>query len=229
MWADEIYARVNEKARGFTIMEIFTHSGDLPPASDSTVSGLYTTQQLAVDTETQGLNTQAHRLCLVQLCAEDGVCHLVKLEAKDYATCTNLKKLLSDTSKQKIFHYARFDVAALQYWLDIEVSPIYCTKIASKLVRTYSQAHGLSTVVHEFLGISLKKEQQSSDWARPHLSESQKLYAASDVYYLHRVKEHLDRMLKREGREELAQACFDFLSHRVEIDGLGHPEDIFAH
>ncbi|MEQ8319831.1 MAG: ribonuclease D [Rhodospirillales bacterium] len=184
---------------------------------------------VAVDTETQGLNLQRDRLCVVQLSAGDGVCHLVQLAQGDYAA-PNLKTLMTDPDVTKIFHFARFDVAIMKRWLDITIRPVFCTKIASKLVRTYTDRHGLKDVTRELLGIELSKAQQSSDWAAADLSEAQQAYAASDVLNLHAIRERLQEMLEREGRAELAQACFDFLPTRADLDLSGWSEsDIFAH
>jgi ribonuclease D len=201
---------------------IHLHKGDLP-------DGLSFTGSVAVDSETQGLNLSRDRLCVVQLSAGDGVCHLVQIAAGQ-TQAPNLKALMEDTSVTKIFHYARFDVAALKKWLGIDCTPVYCTKIASKLVRTYTDGHGLKDVVRELVGVELDKQQQSSDWARESLSPAQQGYAANDVLYLHRVKAQLDEMIAREGRQDLLQACFDFLPVRAALDLAGWGEvDIFQH
>ena len=203
-------------------MRIKLHKNDLP-------DGLSLGPIVAVDSETLGLNPWRDRLCLVQLSAGDGVCHAVQFEPGRYAA-PNLKRLLSDPAVLKLFHYARFDMAMFQHWLGAETRPVYCTKIASKLVRTYTDKHGLKDLVKELLGVDLSKEQQSSDWGAGELSERQLAYAANDVAYLHRLKEALDAMLAREGRTALAQACFDFLPARVDLDLSGWPEtDIFEH
>jgi len=203
-------------------MKIKLHHGDLP-------DGLDLGPMVAVDSETLGLNPQRDRLCLVQLSSGDGVCHAVQFAAGDYAA-PNLVRMLSDPKVLKLFHFARFDVAMFLRYLGAVTAPVYCTKIASRLVRTYTDKHGLKDLVKELLGVDLSKEQQSSDWGAPHLSEKQLAYAANDVAYLHRLKDALDAMLAREGRTKLAQACFDFLPARAELDLAGWPDfDIFAH
>ena len=184
---------------------------------------------VAIDSETLGLNPIRDRLCLVQLSSGDGVAHMVQFTDGKY-DAPNLKKLLNDRAVIKLFHYARFDVAMFRRYLGVITAPIYCTKIASKLVRTYTDKHGLKDIVRELLGTDLSKEQQSSDWGAPELTEKQLAYAANDVAYLHRLKEVLDGMLAREGRTGLAKACFDFLPVRAELDLAGWSEvDIFAH
>ncbi|HUF46055.1 MAG TPA: ribonuclease H-like domain-containing protein [Aestuariivirgaceae bacterium] len=184
---------------------------------------------VAVDTEAMGLNAKRDRLCLVQLSAGDGDAHLVQFDRSGF-DAPRLKALLEDRNIVKIFHYARFDVAMLKAYLGADVGPLFCTKIASKLVRTYTDRHGLKDLVRDMLGIDVSKQQQSSDWGAPVLSDAQKQYAAQDVVYLHELKTRLDRMLKREGREALAQACFAFLSVRAALDLEGWAEeDIFAH
>lgn len=184
---------------------------------------------VAIDTETLGLNPHRDRLCLAQLSAGDGICHAVQFSAGKYAA-PNLKRLLADPKVLKLFHFARFDVAVFQRYLGIVTAPVYCTKIASKLVRTYTDKHGLKDLVKELLNVDISKEQQSSDWGAAELTEKQLAYAANDVAFLHRLKEVLDHMLAREGRTELAQACFDFLPSRVALDLAGWNEtDIFAH
>lgn len=194
------------------------------------MKGLALSPTIAVDTETQGLKVPLHRLCLVQLCGGDDECHLVQLSKDDYDKAPNLKQLLADPKKTKLFHYARFDVWAIEHWLGVVTTPIFCTKIASKLVRTYGARHNLASLVSELLGLELNKQQQSSDWAAPMLSEEQQAYAASDVIYLHRLQARLTQMLVREGKLALAEACFDFLPHRVQLDQAGfEEEDIFAH
>jgi ribonuclease D len=198
------------------------YKGDLP-------DGLNFGRLVAIDTETLGLNPYRDRLCLAQLSAGDGVCHVVQFEADRY-DAPNLKRLLADPKVVKLFHFARFDVAMFQRYLGVMTAPIYCTKIASKLVRTYTDRHGLKDLVKELLGVDLSKEQQSSDWGAPMLSEKQLSYAASDVAYLHKLKDVLDAMLSREGRAEIARACFDFLPVRAQLDLAGWPEiDIFSH
>lgn len=184
---------------------------------------------IAIDSEAMGLNPHRDRLCVVQLSGGDGVCHLVQFEVGT-TEAPNLKRLLEDDSIVKIFHYARFDVLLLKNALGIHVSPIYCTKIASKLARTYTDRHGYKNVCQELAGVQISKEQQSSDWGTETLSEEQLMYAATDVLYLHTVREKLDIMLAREGRTEMAQACFDFLHTRTDLDMAGWLEqDIFAH
>lgn len=202
--------------------KIKLHKGDLP-------EGLTFTQSVAIDTETLGLNPHRDRLCVVQLSSGDGSAHLVQFDGKDYSA-PRLKALLSDASVLKIFHFARFDVAVLAKYLGVNVAPIYCTKIASKLVRTYTDRHGLKDLASELLGVELSKQQQSSDWGAPALTQQQMAYAASDVLHLHALKAKLDEMLKREGRTHLAVAAFDFLPVRAELDLAGYDEmDIFAH
>ena len=203
-------------------MKIHLHKGDLP-------AGLDLGPLVAIDTETLGLNPNRDRLCLAQLSAGDGVCHAVQFAADSYAA-PNLKKLLTDARVTKLFHFARFDVAMFQKYLGVECKPVYCTKIASKLVRTYTDRHGLKDLVRELLNIEMNKEQQSSDWGAAELSEKQLAYAASDVAHLHQLKTILDTMLAREDRTHLAKACFDFLPTRAALDLEGWEEtDIFAH
>ena len=199
------------------------HKGDLPAGIDWGAS-------VAVDTETLGLNPLRDRLCLVQLSSGDGVGHVVQLTPADYATATNLKTLLADPKVLKIFHFARFDVAVIQHYLGIVCAPVYCTKIASRLTRTYTDRHGLKDLCAELLGVDLSKQQQSSDWGREELTREQLDYAASDVLYLHRLRDILDRRLARENRRDLAEACFGFLATRAKLDLSGWDEvDIFAH
>jgi ribonuclease D len=203
-------------------MKIQLHKNDLP-------DGLSLGPLVAIDTETMGLNPQRDRLCLAQLSAGDGVCHAVQFAQGAY-DAPNLKRLLTDSGTVKLFHYARFDIAMFRRWLGVDCRPIYCTKIASKLVRTYTDRHGLKDLVRELLGAEISKEQQSSDWGASDLSEKQLAYAANDVAYLHQLKTVLDTMLAREGRTALAQACFDFLPHRAALDLAGwESTDIFAH
>jgi ribonuclease D len=203
-------------------MAIMLHKGDLP-------DGLDLGPVVAVDTETLGLNVLRDRLCLVQLSAGDGTAHLVQLEAGAYRA-PHLKALLTDPAVLKIFHFARFDVAVIEKYLGVVTAPIYCTKIASKLVRTYTDRHGLKDLVAELLNIELSKHQQSSDWAAADLSQQQLAYAASDVLHLHALKEKLDAMLDREGRRPFAEAAFGFLPVRARLDLAGFADDdIFAH
>ncbi len=203
-------------------MNVDLHIGDLP---DHISFG----ECVAIDTETMGLNPFRDRLCLVQLSAGDGTAHLVRFDQGAY-NAPNLKRLLADPGVTKLFHFARFDVAMLKHYLGADTSPIYCTKIASKLVRTYTDRHGLRDVVKDLLGHEVSKQQQSSDWGDPNLNEAQLKYAASDVLHLHALKARLDGMLAREGRAAMAKACFDFLPVRAELDLLGWAEmDIFSH
>lgn len=203
-------------------MAIKLHRGDLPAGVDFGT-------MVAVDTETMGLDPRRDALCLVQLSAGDGNAHLVQVD-RSSREAPNLKALLENPEVLKIFHFARFDIAVLKAYLGIEVKPLYCTKIASRLVRTYTDRHGLKDLVRELLGIELSKQQQSSDWGAPLISDAQKQYAALDVLYLHEIKARLDQMLRREGREAVAQACFSFLPVRVDLDLAGwREEDIFAH
>jgi ribonuclease D len=203
-------------------MTNFLHKNDLP--ADLQFSG-----SIAVDSETMGLNLIRDRLCLIQISAGDGDAHLVQFEQGKFAA-PNLKKILSDEKIIKIFHFARFDLAAIQYYLKIVVKNIYCTKIASRLVRTYTESHGLKALCDEILGIELSKKQQSSDWGNSEITEKQLLYAASDVLYLHKLKLKLDEMLDRENRMEIFRACMRFLPIRADLDlrGFG-ANDIFAH
>ncbi|HRF09090.1 MAG TPA: ribonuclease D [Xanthobacteraceae bacterium] len=203
-------------------MTIRVHRGDLPNLDD--YKG-----EVAIDTETLGLNPSRDRLCVVQLSAGDGSADVVQIPAgKVHAP--NLAKLLADASKPKIFHFARFDLAVLYKNLGVMPQPVYCTKIASRLVRTYTDRHGLKDLARELLGIDMSKQQQSSDWGAAELTDAQIAYAASDVLYLHQMKAKLDEMLAREGRTALAEACFSFLPTRVALDLGGWPEeDIFAH
>jgi ribonuclease D len=197
------------------------HRGDLP--ADLSLGDV-----VAVDTETMGLNPARDRLCLVQLSSGDGTAHLVQLARGD-AAAPNLKRLLADPKVLKLFHFARFDIAALKRHLGIVAAPVYCTKIASRLARTFTDRHGLKDLARELIGIEISKQQQSSDWGAADLTEEQLRYAASDVLYLHQLRARLDDMLAREGRTELAQECFRFLPARSLLDLGGWPDDIFAH
>lgn len=202
--------------------KIHLHLGDLPKNVKFGAS-------VAIDTEAMGLNNHRDRLCLVQLSDGDGHAHLVQI-APGKVVAPNLKALLTDAKVTKLFHYARFDVAILQHNLGINIKNIYCTKIASRLCRTYTDKHNLATLCRDLLGVELNKQQQTSDWGQAKLTKEQMTYAADDVLYLHRIKEHLDEMLHREGRMKLAQACFDFLPARARLDTEGWPEiDIFSH
>jgi ribonuclease D len=184
---------------------------------------------VAIDTETMGLNPYRDRLCVVQLSGGDGHAHVVQI-AQDQTEAPNLVKLLTDPDRIKLFHFGRFDIAVLQHRFSVVTRPVYCTKIASKLVRTYTDRHGLKNLTQELLGKDLSKQQQSSDWGADDLTKAQIEYAASDVLYLHQLKAALDAMLEREGRTEIAQACFDFLPTRCALDLAGWPEvDIFTH
>jgi len=203
-------------------MTIRLHRGDLPDLSRYTGPA-------AIDTETMGLNPHRDRLCVVQLSPGDGSADVVQI-GKGAADAPNLKALLANTNIVKIFHFARFDLAALYNAFGVMPQPVYCTKIASKLSRTYTDRHGLKDLVREVLNIDMSKQQQSSDWGTQALSDAQLAYAASDVLHLHALRERLDAMLLREGRSELAQACFDFLPTRARLDLQGwETEDIFAH
>ena len=203
-------------------MTVRLHRGDLPDLSRFG-------REVAIDTETMGLDPHRDRLCVVQLSAGDGSSDVVQIPA-EATTAPNLVQLLSDPGVTKIFHFARFDIAVLKQRFGVVTGPVYCTKIASRLARTYTDRHGLKDLVKELLNIDLSKQQQSSDWGQDKLSEAQLEYAASDVLYLHDLKRHLDRMLVRESRMELAQSCFSFLPTRIALDLAGWDEmDIFAH
>ncbi|GAA0863103.1 ribonuclease D [Sphingopyxis soli] len=204
-------------------MTVHFHEEDLP-------EGALGPGAVAVDTETMGLNPLRDRLCVVQISDGSGDEHLVRFGPGSAYDAPVLKAVLSDPDRLKIFHFARFDIAAIQHALGIVTAPVYCTKIASKLVRTYTDRHGLKELVRELLGQEVSKQQQSSDWGAAELSEAQRDYAASDVRFLHAMKDVLDVRLAREGRTHLAQACFDFLPTRAALDLAGWPEiDIFAH
>ncbi|MFC0217065.1 ribonuclease D [Pseudochelatococcus lubricantis] len=203
-------------------MTIRLHSGDLP-------AGIDFGDSVAVDTETLGLNPHRDRLCVVQLSAGDGSADVVQIR-RDGPRPENLIRLLADENVLKIFHFARFDLAVLFHTFGVMPQPVYCTKIASKLVRTYTDRHGLKDNLRELLGVEISKQQQSSDWAAETLSDAQLTYAASDVLHLHALKEKLDAMLAREKRTDIARACFAFLPTRARLDLAGWPEtDIFAH
>jgi len=198
------------------------HKGDLAP-------GIHFGDAVAVDTETLGLSLVRDPLCVVQLSAGDGEAHVVQMDRSSY-DCPNLKALLADPKITKILHFARFDVGMIKRDLGVTLAPIFCTKIASKLCRTYTDRHGLKDVTRELLSVDMSKQQQSSDWGADELSQAQLDYAASDVLYLHALREKLTMMLEREGRMEMAQACFDFLPTRADLDLSGWDEtDIFAH
>ncbi len=198
------------------------HHGDLP-------EGLDLGAAVAIDCETMGLHPHRDRLCLVQMSAGDGQAHMVQV-ARGQDRAPNLERMLADPAVLKLFHFGRFDIAVLEHAFGVRTAPVYCTKIASKLVRTYTDRHGLKYLLSELCGIDISKQQQSSDWGAPELSAAQLDYAASDVLYLHRLRAELDIRLAREGRTALAQACFDFLPERAALDLAGWPEqDIFAH
>ena len=203
-------------------MTVYYHKGDLP--ADVDLGNL-----VAIDTETLGLSLTRDALCVVQLSSGDGNAHVVQMLRPEY-DCPNLKKMLRNPEVEKIFHFARFDVDMVKKYLGVTLAPVFCTKIASKLCRTYTDRHGLKDVTRELLGIDMNKQQQSSDWAAEELTKAQLDYAASDVLHLHALREKLIFKLEREGRMEMAKACFDFLPVRADLDLAGWPEtDIFAH
>ena len=203
-------------------MAVFLYKGDLP-------ASVQFTGDVAVDTEAMGLKNHRDRLCLVQLSDGNGDAHLVQFAVGEYHA-PNLVALLENPTQTKLFHFARFDVAILKHYLGARVAPIYCTKIASKLCRTYTDRHGFKDICRELISVEISKHQQSSDWGADTLTTEQMDYAAADVLYLHRLREKLDAMLAREGRSQLAQACFDFIPTRAELDLLGWEEpDIFHH
>ncbi|MDE0538660.1 MAG: ribonuclease D [Rhodospirillales bacterium] len=203
-------------------MTVELYQGDLPV-------GLDLGETVAVDTETLGLNPQRDRLCLVQLSSGDGNAHLVQLSNGNY-DAPNLKRLLEAETVTKLFHFGRFDIAMIKRYLGVVCRPVYCTKIASKLSRTYTDRHGLKDLCMELIDVDLSKQQQQSDWGAAELTPEQLEYAASDVLYLHRLKQSLDERLAREGRTALAEACFEFLPHRAELDLAGwEDQDIFSH
>ena len=203
-------------------MTIFFHKNDLPV-------NINFTNSVAIDTETMGLNILRDRLCLLQISGGDGNAHVIQFEQNKY-DAPNLKKILSDESIEKIFHFARFDLASIKHYLNVEVKNIYCTKIASKLIRTYTDSHGLKSICEELLGVEISKKQQSSDWGNGEISEKQLEYAASDVLYLHALKEKLNKMLIRENRFKAFELCIEFLPMRVNLDLQGFAStDIFAH
>ncbi len=204
-------------------MSIFFYEEDLP-------AGVLADGPVAVDTETMGLITPRDRLCLLQISDGKGDEHLVRFGPDSDFAAPNLRAVLADPARLKLFHFARFDLAAIEHYLHVTAAPVFCTKIASRLVRTYTDRHGLKELVREMLSTDISKQQQSSDWGGPNLSDAQKDYAASDVRYLHRLHEQFVVRLEREGRTAMAQACFDFLPHRARLDLLGWPEiDIFGH
>ena len=204
-------------------MSVYLHEEDLP-------DGVLAPGPVAVDTEAMGLLPGRDRLCLVQIADGGGDEHLVRFGARSDFAAPRLKAILADPGRLKLYHFARFDLAAIRAYLGIVAAPVYCTKTASRLVRTYTDRHGLKDLVRELLGHEISKQQQTSDWGADELSDAQKEYAASDVRYLHGLKAKLDERLAREDRLALAQACFDFLPHRALLDLAGWPEvDIFAH
>ena len=204
-------------------MAVYLHEEDLP-------EGVLAPGPVAVDTETMGLITPRDRLCVVQISDGQGDEHLVRFAPGSRFAAPNLKAVLADPARLKLYHFARFDLAAIEHYLGVVAAPVFCTKIASKLVRTYTDRHGLKDLVRELLGKELSKQQQSSDWGAPELSDPQKEYAASDVRYLHAMHTILVERLARENRSEIAQACFDFLPARARLDLAGWPDhDIFSH
>ncbi|MBT2135446.1 ribonuclease D [Croceibacterium sp. LX-88] len=204
-------------------MAIYFHEEDLP-------EGVLAPGPVAVDTETMGLITPRDRLCLVQISDGQGDEHLVRFAVGSAYEAPNLKAVLADPARVKLYHFARFDLAAIEHYLGVMAAPVFCTKIASKLTRTYTDRHGLKDLVRELLGEEISKQQQSSDWGAPVLNDAQREYAASDVRYLHRMVEIFQQRLAREGRTEVAQACFDFLPTRVRLDLSGWADkDIFTH
>ena len=203
-------------------MSITLHQNDLP-------DGLDLGPVVAIDTETMGLNPHRDRLCLVQMSSGDGTAHLVQI-AKGQKKAPNLVRMLRSRKVEKLFHFGRFDIAVLAHTFGVVTRPVYCTKIASKLVRTFTDRHGLRNLSHDLVQVDISKQQQSSDWGAPQLSEAQLEYAASDVLYLHQIRAVLDERLAREGRSDVAKACFQFLPDRAMLDLQGWPEeDIFAH
>ena len=207
----------------FLIMAVHLHEEDLP-------EGVLAPGPVAVDTETMGLITARDRLCVVQISDGGGDEHLVRFAPGSAYAAPNLRDVLADPARLKLYHFARFDLAAIQHYLGVTAAPVFCTKIASKLVRTYTDRHGLKDLVRELLGKEVSKQQQSSDWGAPELTEAQKDYAASDVRYLHAMHAILVERLAREHRTEIAQACFDFLPARARLELAGWPEhDIFSH
>jgi ribonuclease D len=204
-------------------MTVHFHEGDLP-------ADLFAPGPIAVDTETMGLQLGRDRLCVVQVSDGGGDEHLVRFPVHSSYDAPNLKAVLADPARLKIYHFARFDLASIRAYLGVIAAPVYCTKIVSRLVRTYTDRHGLKDLVREVLGQEISKQQQQTDWGAPELSDAQKDYAASDVRYLHALKEKLDERLEREGRTALAMACFDFLPNRALLDLAGWADqDIFAH
>lgn len=202
-------------------MTVSVHHNDLP-------AGLTFGPVVAVDTETLGLKHKRDRLCVVQLSSGDGTAHLVTFDGSDYSA-PNLRKLMADKNVLKLFHFARFDIAAIKQYLGVVCAPVYCTKLASKLARTYTDHHSLKTLCRELLGVELDKQQQTTDWGCLPLTDAQIAYASSDVLYLHQLRDKLDALIAREGRQQLLQSCLDFLPARGELDLAGWEEDVFAH
>lgn len=204
-------------------MKIHLHQNDLP-------DNLNLGNVVAIDTETMGLKPHRDRLCLVQLSAGDGVCHLVQFPQKNYEKAQNLKRLLADPSITKLFHFARFDVMILFHYLNVMATPLYCTKIASRLIRTFTEKHSLKDLCKELLKVEISKQEQTSDWGAQDLTPDQLRYAATDVLHLHALKAKLDTLLERENQMDLANACFSFIPHRARLDlAAGEEFDIFAH
>ncbi len=204
-------------------MAVFFHEEDIP-------AGVLDAGAVAVDTETMGLQTPRDRLCLLQISDGGDDEHLIRFGPDSDYSAPNLRAILSDPDRLKLYHFARFDLAAIEHYMGVMAEPVFCTKIASRLIRTYTDRHGLKELVRELLSQDISKQQQSSDWGNPVLSDAQREYAASDVRFLHRLKDELEIRLEREGRTALAQACFDFLPDRARLDLTGWPEtDIFAH
>lgn len=204
-------------------MTIHFHEEDLP-------QGVLAPGAVAVDTETMGLHPGRDRLCLVQIADGQGDEHLVRFGPTSDFAAPNLKAVLADPARVKLYHFARFDLASIEAYLHVVAAPVFCTKIASRLIRTYTDRHGLKDLVKDLIGVDLSKQQQSSDWGGPNINDAQREYAASDVRYLHRMRDELVKRLAREGRMEMAQACFDFLPHRARLDLDGWPDiDIFSH
>lgn len=205
------------------IDNVYLHKGDLP-------SNINFKGSIAIDTEAMGLNPHRDRLCLVQISGGDGIAHLVQLNEKFSYDCPNLKALLADKSILKLFHYGRFDIAILYHYLGVLCEPVYCTKIASKLTRNFTSKHGLKNICSEVIGVEISKHSQSSDWGNPNLSRPQLAYAATDVLYLHQLKEKFDKLLVREKRMDIAKKCFEFLPTVAQLDLLGYEElNVLAH
>ncbi|MEL7729777.1 ribonuclease D [Citromicrobium bathyomarinum] len=205
-------------------MAVYFHEEDLPAGV------LAEGADVAVDTETMGLITHRDRLCLVQISDGQGDEHLVRFGVNSSYDAPNLKAVLADPARVKLYHFGRFDLAAIEYWLGVTAAPVFCTKIASKLTRTYTDRHGLKMLVNELLGEDISKQQQSSDWGAPEINDAQREYAASDVRFLHRMRDIFEERLLRENRMEIAQACFEFLPTRARLDIAGWPNaDIFSH